>query len=53
MDNKLSGYISLFDIEKRALEIMPLSVREYYKSGADDEETIKQNRKAFKKYILK
>uniref|UniRef100_A0A914MQE4 FMN hydroxy acid dehydrogenase domain-containing protein n=1 Tax=Meloidogyne incognita TaxID=6306 RepID=A0A914MQE4_MELIC len=51
--NKLSGYISLMDIEKRALEIMPLSVRGYYVSGADDEETVRENREAFRNFLLR
>uniref|UniRef100_A0A1I8C1Q9 FMN hydroxy acid dehydrogenase domain-containing protein n=1 Tax=Meloidogyne hapla TaxID=6305 RepID=A0A1I8C1Q9_MELHA len=49
--DKLSGYISLMDVEKRALEIMPLSVRGYYASGADDEETLRENREAFRKLV--
>uniref|UniRef100_A0A915MSZ6 FMN hydroxy acid dehydrogenase domain-containing protein n=1 Tax=Meloidogyne javanica TaxID=6303 RepID=A0A915MSZ6_MELJA len=41
------------DIEKRALEIMPLSVRGYYVSGADDEETVRENREAFRNFLLR
>ncbi|KAF7629983.1 FMN hydroxy acid dehydrogenase domain-containing protein [Meloidogyne graminicola] len=51
--DKFSNYISLKDIEKKALEILPLSIRDYYTSGADDEETLKENLKSFKNFILR
>jgi len=47
----LSDLISLHDVEKRALELLPLAVRGYYSSGADDEETVRANREAFRKYF--
>uniref|UniRef100_A0AC34RRG9 FMN hydroxy acid dehydrogenase domain-containing protein n=1 Tax=Panagrolaimus sp. JU765 TaxID=591449 RepID=A0AC34RRG9_9BILA len=51
--NSLSQFISISDVEKRALELLPKSVRDYYKSGADDEQTLKRNRKAYKKYLIR
>ena len=46
---QLSDLISVHDVEKRALVLLPRAVRGYYASGADDEETLRLNREAFKK----
>lgn len=35
------------DFEKYALEYLPKNARDYYKSGANDEQTLKDNRLAF------
>lgn len=53
MDSKtqLSDLVCLDDVEERALAILPKSVRGYYESGADDEQTVRANRKAFKKSV--
>lgn len=49
MGTQLADLISLDDVEKRALDILPKAVRGYYESGADDEQTLRNNREAFAK----
>lgn len=41
-------YVCVQDYERYALEYLPPSVRDYYKSGAGDEYSVKWNREAFK-----
>ncbi|GIY64755.1 hydroxyacid oxidase 1 [Caerostris darwini] len=46
-------FIVVEDFEKYALNNLPKSVADYYKSGADEEQTLKENIEAFKRYRLK
>ncbi|GIZ00967.1 hydroxyacid oxidase 1 [Caerostris extrusa] len=46
-------FIVVEDFEKYALHNLPKSVADYYKSGADEEQTLKENIEAFKRYRLK
>ncbi|KAK0172704.1 hypothetical protein PV328_005989 [Microctonus aethiopoides] len=45
--------VCIDDFEKLALKILTPSVRDYYKSGAGDEITLKWNREAFRKYKIR
>ena len=49
---KLAPLISLADVEQRALEILGKSVRDYFQSGADDEQTLARNIRAFRRFFL-
>ena len=44
--------MSLFDIERVALERLSPVARDYYASGADDEITLRHNREAFERIPL-
>lgn len=44
-------FVCIQDFEKYALNNLPPAVRDYYKSGAGDENTLKWNREAYKKYV--
>ncbi|CAH2099791.1 unnamed protein product [Euphydryas editha] len=45
----MEKYISLKDLEEAALAILPKNARDYYKSGATDEYTLAENRRAFQR----
>ncbi|XP_024888011.1 hydroxyacid oxidase 1 [Temnothorax curvispinosus] len=47
------AYVCIEDYEKHALERLPASVRDYYKSGAGEEYSVKWNREAFKNYRIR
>lgn len=49
----MAAYVCVKDYEKYALEHLPPSVRDYYKSGAGDECSLKWNREAFKNYRIR
>lgn len=49
----MKSYISVADVEERALDLLPKAVRDYYQSGADDESTVARNRAAFRKYLIR
>ncbi|KAE9550378.1 hypothetical protein FO519_006396 [Halicephalobus sp. NKZ332] len=49
----LSQFVAVHEVEKKALELLPKTIRDYYQSGADDEETLKRNKAAFKKYLIR
>ncbi|XP_019887757.1 peroxisomal (S)-2-hydroxy-acid oxidase GLO1 isoform X1 [Ooceraea biroi] len=49
----MTEYVCIQDYEKYALEHLPPSVRDYYKSGAGDEYSVKWNREAFKNYRIR
>lgn len=49
----MDTFISLNDFEKQALQILPSGSREFYRNGAINEETLNQNRQAFKNIILR
>jgi isopentenyl diphosphate isomerase/L-lactate dehydrogenase-like FMN-dependent dehydrogenase len=44
--------INLFDFEKAALERMPAGARDYYRGGAHDELTLRDNRAAFERWQI-
>ncbi|KAG8196050.1 hypothetical protein JTE90_007798 [Oedothorax gibbosus] len=41
------------DFEKYALQTLPKSVADYYKSGANDQQTLKENVEAFKRLLFR
>ncbi len=45
--------INIFDYEERALQILDPLARDYYRSGADDEVTLRNNRAAFEPIRLR
>ncbi|XP_011867160.1 PREDICTED: hydroxyacid oxidase 1 [Vollenhovia emeryi] len=47
------AYVCIEDYEKHALERLPAFVRDYYKSGAGEEYSVKLNREAFKNYRIR
>lgn len=49
----MSRLISLDDYEKRALDILPENVRDYYRSGAGDESSLEWNRSDFKNFRIR
>ncbi|KAL3074328.1 hypothetical protein niasHS_015158 [Heterodera schachtii] len=53
MVNILADLVSLGDVEKRALDILPRAARGYYESGADDEQTLRENREAFRNFLIR
>lgn len=48
----LAQYVSIDEIERKALDILPKSVRDYYASGADEELTLDRNKSAYRRYAL-
>lgn len=46
-------YCNLLDFKKRAKQIMPLPLYEYIASGTDDEQTLAENRDAWKGWYLR
>ncbi|KAL0131256.1 hypothetical protein PUN28_002670 [Cardiocondyla obscurior] len=47
------AFVCIEDYEKYALERLPASIRDYYKSGAGEEFSVKWNREAFKNYRIR
>ena len=45
----MSQFVCVKDFEEHALKILSSNVRNFYKSGADDELTLKWNREAYTK----
>lgn len=45
----LTQFVSVSDVEKRALEILPKSIKDFYISGSDEELTRDRNISAYKK----
>lgn len=45
----MEKYISVKEIEDAALSILPKPARDYYKSGATEEQTLAENRTAFQR----
>lgn len=43
----MEKYISIRDLEEAAITLLPKAARDYYKSGATDEQTLADNKKAF------
>ena len=50
MDAKI---VSLDDIEAAAATVLPRNALDYFRSGAEDMVTLKDNREAFKRYVMK
>jgi len=48
----LKNCLNVYDVKKAAYKVLPLPIREYIDSGADDEITLKENTRAFKNYTL-
>lgn len=48
----MDKYVSVKDIEDAALQILPKPARDYYKSGATDEQTLVENKQAFQRCVL-
>lgn len=48
----MDKYVSIKDIEEAALQILPKPARDYYKSGATDEQTLFENKLAFQRCVL-
>ncbi|GFU29453.1 hydroxyacid oxidase 1 [Nephila pilipes] len=51
--SKTHNFICIEDFERHALKSLPKMVSDYYRSGADDEQTLKENRDAFKRLRFK
>ncbi|KAG7304517.1 hypothetical protein JYU34_011467 [Plutella xylostella] len=49
----MEKYISVQDIENAALARLPRNARDYYKSGATEEQTLGENRSAFRKLRIR
>ncbi|CAL1684390.1 unnamed protein product [Lasius platythorax] len=49
----MAAYVCVEDYEKYALEHLPPSVRDYYKSGAGEQYSVKWNREAFRNYRIR
>lgn len=47
----MARLVCIKDFENHALNSLPPKVRDYYKSGAGEEFSLKLNRDAFKKYV--
>lgn len=50
--NEEFGLNCVEDFEENAAKILPKMAWDYFRSGADDEETLRRNRTAFKKYTF-
>lgn len=44
--------VCLQDYEEHASKILPPFVLDFYRGGADQEQTLRDNREAFKRYVL-
>ncbi len=42
-------FVSVEDYENHAYKVLPTYALEYYKSGADEEQSLRDNRDAFKR----
>lgn len=42
-------FVCVEDYEKHAAKVLPSYALEYYKSGADEEQTLRENRDSFKR----
>ena len=50
MDAKI---VSLDDIEAAAAKVLPRNALDYFRSGAEDMVTLKDNREAFKRFTVR
>ena len=44
-------FVCVEDYENHAKKVLPSYALEYYRSGADDEQTLLENRESFKRYF--
>ena len=44
-------FVCVEDYEKHAINVLPAAAYDYYRSGADQEQTLKDNKNAFKRYF--
>ncbi|XP_075978734.1 hydroxyacid oxidase [Anticarsia gemmatalis] len=49
----MDRYVSVKDIEQAALSLLPKGARDYYKSGATDEQTLAENKLAFQRLRIR
>ncbi|CAH2068766.1 unnamed protein product, partial [Iphiclides podalirius] len=49
----MEKYISINDLEEAAASILPKAARDYYKSGATDEYTLQENKRAFQRLRIR
>ncbi|KAG6452574.1 peroxisomal (S)-2-hydroxy-acid oxidase GLO3 [Manduca sexta] len=49
----MEKYISVKELEETALTLLPIGARDYYKSGATDEQTLAENKKAFQRLRIR
>lgn len=47
----MEKYVSVKDIGEAALLLLPKGARDYYKSGATDEQTLAENKLAFQRSV--
>ncbi|KAK2583751.1 hypothetical protein KPH14_009664 [Odynerus spinipes] len=50
---KMTNLVCVEDYEKYAMNNLPPSVRDYYKSGAGEEHSLRWNREAFRRYRVR
>jgi 4-hydroxymandelate oxidase len=49
----MPGPLNLEELEQAARSVLPQPVYDYYAGGAEDEQTLRANRKAFSRYVLR
>lgn len=47
----MAKYASVNDYEREAKQKLPRGVYGYYRSGADDERTLRENKSAFSRFL--
>jgi (S)-2-hydroxy-acid oxidase len=47
----MSAIACLQDLEDHALKVLPRNALDYYRSGADQMQTLQDNKSAFQKYV--
>lgn len=47
--NEMEKYLSIKDLESAALTLLPKNARDYYKSGATEEQSLSENKIAFQR----
>jgi isopentenyl diphosphate isomerase/L-lactate dehydrogenase-like FMN-dependent dehydrogenase len=52
MFDRLDRLLTLDDFEDAALTVLPRLAADYYRSGADDERTLRENRRAFRRWEI-
>src|SRR5262245_7922444 len=50
---RMSAPLNLHELEEAARGLLPQPVFDYYAGGAEDEETLRANRRAFSRYVLR
>ncbi|CAG4963081.1 unnamed protein product [Parnassius apollo] len=49
----MEKYISVKELEDAAISVLPKAARDYYRSGATDEHTLKENKRAFQRLRIR